>query len=260
MNGYNLIRNWYAFKFDNPSKCKAIHSDMYCYLVDLWNRLGQKEEFGLPTQMTMEVLGIGSYNTYKKSLDSLIEFGFVVIVKDSINQHQSKIVALSNFDKANDKALDKATIKATDEALDKATDTIYKPINQVTNKSINHSIDENKFSPEIRKLTQLLFTLIFENNDKAKKPNYDKWDEHIEKLHRIDGYDLGQIEYVIKWCQQDSFWKSNILSTKKLREKFGSLVVKIKSEKEKKVPPKKESFTDKWNFNELIDNNQKQIG
>ena len=132
MNGYTLIRNWYAFKFDNPSKCKAIHSDMYCYLVDLWNRLGQKDEFGLPTQMTMEVLGIGSYNTYKKALDSLIEFGFVIIVSDSINQHQSKVVALSNFDKATDKALDKATIKATDEALD----TINKPINQGTKKPI----------------------------------------------------------------------------------------------------------------------------
>jgi hypothetical protein len=143
MNGYNLIRNWYAFKFNNPSKCKAIHSDMYCYLVDLWNRLGQKNEFGLPTQMTMELLGIGSYNTYKKAIDSLIEFGFVTIVKDSINQHRSKIVALSNFDKATDKALDKATIKATDEAPNKATDTIYKPINQLTNKPVNQ---DNAFS------------------------------------------------------------------------------------------------------------------
>ena len=48
MNGYNLIRDWYNFKFDNPSKVKAIHSDFYCYLIDRWNRLGQKQEFGLP--------------------------------------------------------------------------------------------------------------------------------------------------------------------------------------------------------------------
>lgn len=123
----------------------------------------------------------------------------------------------------------------------------------------NTSLDENKFSPEIRKLSELLFTLIFENNEKAKKPNYDMWDSHIEKLHRIDGYELRQIEYVIKWCQQDSFWKSNILSTKKLREKFGSLVVKIKSEKEKKVAPKKESYFEKFGFGTEI-NNQKMIG
>jgi hypothetical protein len=122
MNGYNLLRNWYNFKFENPSKTKASHSDMYCYLVDLWNRLGQKSEFGLPTSVTMEALNIGSYNTYKKTLNDLVEFGFIVMVSQSKNQHQSKVVALSNFDKATDKALDKAHNKATD----KAPDTIIK--------------------------------------------------------------------------------------------------------------------------------------
>jgi len=135
MNGYNLIRDWYNFKFTNPSKAKAIHSDMYCYLVDLWNRLGQKSEFGLPTTVTMEVLGIGSYNTYKKTLNDLIQFGFIKVISESKNQHQSKIIALSKNDKATDKALDEATIKATD----KATDTINKQKN-------NRTIDEkNKF-------------------------------------------------------------------------------------------------------------------
>ena len=120
MNGYNLSRNWYNFKFDNPTKTNARHSDMYFYIVDLWNRLGQKSEFGLPTMVTMELLQIGSYNTYKKTLNDLIDFGFIKIIKESKNQHQSKIIALSKYDKATDKALDKAHNKATD----KATDTI----------------------------------------------------------------------------------------------------------------------------------------
>lgn len=122
MNGYNLLRDWYNYKFSNPSKVKAMHSDMYCYLIDLWNRLGQKDEFGLPTQVTMEALGIGSYNTYKKTFEDLIQFGFVKLIADSKNQYQSKIIALSK----NDKALDKAPDKALDKAHIKATDTIYK--------------------------------------------------------------------------------------------------------------------------------------
>lgn len=128
MNGYILIRDWYNFKFANPSKVKAVHSDMYCYLVDLWNRLGQKSQFGLPTSVAMESLGIGSYNTYKKTLNDLIEFGFIRIVADSKNQHQSKIIALSKNDKATDKALDEATIKASD----KPTDTIIEQKNKGT--------------------------------------------------------------------------------------------------------------------------------
>lgn len=118
MNGYDLTRNWYNFKFENISKVKSVHSDLYFYTVDLWNRLGQKKEFGLPTSVTMESLGIGSYNTYKKTLQDLIDFGFLKLIKESKNQHQSKIVALSKIDKALDKALDKAHNKATDKASD----------------------------------------------------------------------------------------------------------------------------------------------
>ena len=116
MNGYNLSRDFYSFKFLNPEKVKAVHSDLYHYIIDLWNRLGQKEKFGLPTSITMECLGIGSYNTYKKALSDLVDFGFLIIILESKNQHQSKIIAISKNDEASDKALDKATIKATSKA------------------------------------------------------------------------------------------------------------------------------------------------
>ena len=145
MNGYNLIRDWYNFKFENPSRVKASHSDFYCYLIDRWNRLGQKREFGLPTSVTMESLGIGSYNTYKKTLQDLIDFGFIKLVTESKNQHQSKVIALSKNDKASTKALDEATTKAPI----KATDTIDKQYNNITNeqyRSFAHlSISINEF-------------------------------------------------------------------------------------------------------------------
>lgn len=143
MNGYDLSRDFFAFKFENTNKIKANHTELYFYIIDLWNRLGQKKDFGLPTSVTMECLGIGSYNTYKKTLNDLIEFGFIILISDSKNQYQSKVIAISNFDKALDKALDKATIKALDKALDKATDSIDKQYNNITNKQINN-IEERK--------------------------------------------------------------------------------------------------------------------
>ena len=138
--GYKLTRTWFDFKFENPGKIKASHTELYFYIIDLWNRLGQKEKFGLPTAVTMECLGIGSYNTYKRNLNDLIDFGFIMLVQESKNQHQSKVIALSKFDKATDKALDKAHIKATDEAIDKATDDIDK---QYNNKQKNNNIINN---------------------------------------------------------------------------------------------------------------------
>jgi hypothetical protein len=177
MNGYNLIRDWYNYKFDNPSKVKAIHSDFYCYLIDRWNRLGQKKEFGLPTDVTMEALGIGSYNTYKKVLNDLIDFGFISIVKKSINQHQSKIIALSKNDKATDKALDKATIKATDKALDETSDTIIKQINNETNKQINNIYSFDEF-----------WDLYDKKNDRKKC---------LDKFNKLTGEQLKKIKEVL---------------------------------------------------------------
>ena len=132
MNGYNLTRDWYDYKFENPESVKHVHSDLYFYIIDLWNRLGQKDKFGLPTSITMEAVGIKSYNTYKNTLMDLIKFGFILLVCDSKNQHHSKVIALSKNNKAlykaNDKALDKAHIKANDKALD----TIDKQVNKET--------------------------------------------------------------------------------------------------------------------------------
>ena len=141
MNGYELTRNWFDFKFENPSKVRAIHTDFYIYILDQWNRLGQKKEFGLPTSYTMECLGIGSYNTYKKTLTDLVDFGFVKIIKDSKNQHVSKIIALSKFDKAIDKPSDKALDEANIKAIDKPTDTIVKQYNNLTIEQIKNILN-----------------------------------------------------------------------------------------------------------------------
>ena len=189
MNGYILIRDWYNFKFANPSKAKAVHSDMYCYLVDLWNRLGQKSEFGLPTSVAMESLGIGSYNTYKKTLNDLIEFGFIRIVSESKNQHQSKIVALSKNDKAIDKALDEATIKASD----KATDTIIEQKNNRTN--------ECKTIPEFSEFLEYALMKKPRVNQQDVRLKYESWKENNWCINKN-----GKLQPILNW-------KSTLLNT-----------------------------------------------
>lgn len=81
-------------------------------------------------------------------------------------------------------------------------------------------------SEEIR-LSELLFFLINERDPNAKKPNFQKWAAYIDRLIRIDKREVQDIENVITWCQNDSFWQNNILSTLKLRDKFTQLVLKM---------------------------------
>lgn len=79
------------------------------------------------------------------------------------------------------------------------------------------------------RLSELLFSLIRERDEKYRQPNLQSWSSEIEKLIRIDKRTPEEIESVIKWCQKDLFWQNNILSTKKLREKFSQLKLKMES-------------------------------
>lgn len=61
--------------------------------------------------MVMDAISIKSYNTFIKTLNELVDFGFIKIIEKSKNQYSSNIIALSKFNKADNKALDKAITK-----------------------------------------------------------------------------------------------------------------------------------------------------
>ena len=85
-------------------------------------------------------------------------------------------------------------------------------------------------------LSNLLVQEIKNNLPTFKEPNIDSWSNHVSRMRRLDNRTPEQIEYVIRWCQQDDFWQANILSTKKLREKFDQLVGQIKRQKTQSKP------------------------
>jgi hypothetical protein len=51
------------------------------------------------------------------------------------------------------------------------------------------------------------------------------WAEYADKMLRIDNRSKKDIKMVIDFATTDTFWQSNILSTKKLREKFDTLYI-----------------------------------
>lgn len=78
------------------------------------------------------------------------------------------------------------------------------------------------------RLTALLIRQMRLNDARAKVPpsksvGFQGWCKNIDLLIRSDGRDPPTIRAVITWCQTDSFWKRNILSTGALRKHFGQL-------------------------------------
>ena len=150
MNGYELSRNWFDWCFENPEKISPNHSALYFFCIEHCNRLGWKEKFGLPTTMAKEAIGIRSYNTYIKTLNELVEFGFIKMIEKSKNQFSSNIIALSNFDKAVNKALDKALIKHKTKQRE-SIDSIDKQETTKPNETINNIEDRKlKFASTLQ--------------------------------------------------------------------------------------------------------------
>ena len=146
MNSYELSRAWFDFSFENPDLVKPNHTALYFFAIEHCNRLGWKRKFGFPTTMVMEALGIKSYNTYIKTLNQVVDFGFIKMIERSKNQHSSNIIEVSKIDKAPDKALDKALIKhgtkqseSTEQSTEQSINSIIKQltIEQLNNKQID---------------------------------------------------------------------------------------------------------------------------
>ena len=62
--------------------------------------------------------------------------------------------------------------------------------------------------------------------ESAKRDRAQKWADAFRLLHERDGHSWEEINAMVDWCQADSFWKSNILSGDKLREKWDQLAAK----------------------------------
>ena len=80
-------------------------------------------------------------------------------------------------------------------------------------------------------LARFLEKCIAENNPKfpQNESQRQRWAKDFDLMIRRDKIDADDIAEVIDWCQNDSFWRSNILSGKKVREKYQQLRMRIES-------------------------------
>jgi len=105
---------------------------------------------------------------------------------------------------------------------------------------------KKNLSPDIFSLVDLLIEKMKENDPEAKVPKTqnqrEKWGNEFWLLVERDGRPIDEVKEVLIWSQLDSFWKGNILSAAKLREKYAQLRLKMIEEQGKQG--KQESFTD----------------
>ncbi|MEI5984432.1 MULTISPECIES: hypothetical protein [Sphingobacterium] len=136
LNSYKLSRDWFDFVHLNPDKVTGNHTALYMWLVELNNRLQWREKFNITTRECMDGMSAKSRNTYSKCLQELIDWGFVIMLVKSHNQHQCNVISLLKNCASTDTSTDTSTV-ATTVAI---THTIHKTKKQP--KSIKLSKEE----------------------------------------------------------------------------------------------------------------------
>ena len=74
------------------------------------------------------------------------------------------------------------------------------------------------------KLSLRLLEHILKRDPKYRVPDLQTWAKHIDLILRIDKRTPEEVAQVVDWCQTDPFWRTNILSTQKLRLQFSKLL------------------------------------
>ncbi len=78
------------------------------------------------------------------------------------------------------------------------------------------------FGADVPRLCEKLADRVEANG--SKRPTVTKaWLTECDRMLRLDGRTAEQVERAIDWCQSDDFWRSNVLSMLKLREKFDQM-------------------------------------
>jgi len=156
-----------------------------------------------------------------RMLAHLVENKYIELLADTYGTH----IKICNYDFYQTPDNYKADTSGTQpDTSGTQVDTYNNVKNDKNDKNVNNNYLET--STEVS-LSNYLLDLILIKNPNNRKPNIQEWAKHMDYLLRLDKRSEQDIKDVIDWCQMDEFWSVNILSTKKLRDKFDQLYLRM---------------------------------
>ena len=100
------------------------------------------------------------------------------------------------------------------------------PVPNLGHKPINKPKKNLRYEKGDMETVESIFNLLLALNPKHRKPNMDSWANEVRLMRENDGHSHSEIMDLFRFANSDNFWKSNILSPKKLRDKWDVLTIK----------------------------------
>lgn len=212
-------------------------------LLDINNQVQWQEWFSVPNIVLQLHTGL-SVQGINKSRNVLKQLGYIDF-KTSGNRKATKYHLLtllsansssnsSNNSSSNSSKNGSNNSSSNSSTLNKQNKTKQNKTNNSDKSQATRHHTQQKFADDSveMQLAMYLFSKIKENNPDHKKltdSQKQKWADHIRLMIERDKRTPQQIHNMIDWCQADDFWKTNILSTAKLRKQYDAMKVKANS-------------------------------
>lgn len=227
-NGYQLTKAWFDFVFESNESVRPIHTALYLWIVELNNRLNWEDVFGLPTEYSMQAIGVMGYRHYKKTLDDLVRWGFISIISKSHNQHTCNQISLNLLD----------TLSMKQGMKQGRHNKTRKPFKtNKTNKSDIEDAFTTEYSPKNihEKFAYTLWKQIYDDLTKLSikptnhlKVKASRWITQIRLMIENDNRTEAEIEDLLNFLNRNDFWRNIIRSPDKLRKHFERLQTEAK--------------------------------
>jgi len=149
MNGFEQIKSFYSWVFNNSDKVRPTHISLYLFLLNQNNRSMWVEWFKCPYDLAMQGACIGNKNTYYKCLDELQLYGLIIYQK-GINNYKAPLIKLIQL-YGNEPLTEQVTVPQSEQVTVPLTvpltvpqyDTQTEPLCGLLNKNIYKLITNN---------------------------------------------------------------------------------------------------------------------
>lgn len=202
-----------------------------------------------PTSATLQLYSGLSANGIVKAREKLKALGLI----DFKSRGRRKSTIYRFLDLSGNKSAAISSDKSSDISGDNSSDNSV-PLNKTKqDKTKQNNIsssesptpNEKKAEPEKKakkkydhqsepyRLANKLKNGIMANNPDHKKitePQLQGWADDMRKMLELDKRSYEQVSNMISWCQNDDFWKTNILSASKLRKQYDQMRVRAMNE------------------------------
>ena len=219
-NGHIDIANEIAEKLARTQLSGTEHRILWAIWRKTWGWHKKEDRISLSQLVKMTEL---DRRSLRRTLKGLIEKNIVIK-----NFGRDKIAPGSiNFLRFNK---DYETWKGRDRIAPRVKNAPKSGVKNAHHKRKERNSSKKILKKEFFELVDLLIKKILHNDPKAKVPKTEKgreaWANDFRLLIEKDGRSSEEVREIIIWCQEDPFWRSNILSADKLRKQFTQLILK----------------------------------